>query len=146
MVSKAFNYTVTNEYYRMKSRGTEEWRIQVMSSKFVLCPSGFSFDSYRIWETLMMGSIPIVESNPSGLDRIFSTLPVLIVRSFSVLTPEYLEKAYPCFITHAAKYNFHLLQASYWRSLVNETMTTGTRKKINENHPFYHRHCNYLSP
>eukprot|EP00531_Pseudo-nitzschia_arenysensis_P009520 CAMPEP_0116148934 /NCGR_PEP_ID=MMETSP0329-20121206/18652_1 /TAXON_ID=697910 /ORGANISM="Pseudo-nitzschia arenysensis, Strain B593" /LENGTH=705 /DNA_ID=CAMNT_0003645161 /DNA_START=89 /DNA_END=2206 /DNA_ORIENTATION=- len=30
-------------------------------SKFILCPSGMGWDSYRIWEALLMGAIPVIE-------------------------------------------------------------------------------------
>ena len=41
-------------------------------------------DSYRIWESLAMGSIPIVESSALGttLERTFSLLPVLVITDF----------------------------------------------------------------
>lgn len=141
MIIKAFNNTIKNEYTTQKVPGAPDWR---HPSKFVLCPPGFSFDSFRIWETLLMGSIPIVESNPTGLDRTFSTLPVLVVSSYSVITPEFLEEAYRCFVRHADKFNYRLLKASYWRELVKVTMRTGTVERINQNHPFQNRYCNYL--
>jgi hypothetical protein len=144
MVIEAFNHTIKNEYSVKKIPGAPDWRQQVLSSKFVLCPPGFSFDSFRIWETLLLGSIPIVESNPTGLDRTFSSLPILIVSSYAVLTPEFLEEAYRCFVRHADKFNYQLLKASYWRELVRETMRSGTVERINQNHPFQNRYCNYL--
>lgn len=35
--------------------------LQAAQSRFVLCPSGLGFDTYRLWETLLLGAIPIVE-------------------------------------------------------------------------------------
>lgn len=32
-------------------------------NKFILCPSGLGWDSYRIWEALMMGTIPVIEKH-----------------------------------------------------------------------------------
>ncbi len=34
---------------------------ELSRSKFVVCPSGLGWDSYRIWEALMMGAIPVIE-------------------------------------------------------------------------------------
>lgn len=34
---------------------------EMSNSKFILCPSGMGWDSYRIWEALMMGTIPVIE-------------------------------------------------------------------------------------
>jgi hypothetical protein len=68
--------------------GLSGHHLQIASSKFVLCPSGLSMDSYRIWETLALGAIPVVESNP-GLDRTYYSLPVLVVRNFSQVMDRY---------------------------------------------------------
>ena len=76
IVSRNFNHTIRNTYNTDKSRQKEVYRspisnrtlevdhyLEAAQSKFVLCPSGLGFDTYRLWETLMLGSIPIVESN-----------------------------------------------------------------------------------
>jgi hypothetical protein len=36
----------------------DEYLMALASSKFVFCPPGMGWDSYRIWETIMLGSIP----------------------------------------------------------------------------------------
>ena len=77
MVIEAFNYTVVNSY-KLENQGFVDHYEETALSKFVLCPSGLGMDSYRIWETIILGSIPIVESNP-GFDR-FVALPVLYVK------------------------------------------------------------------
>lgn len=61
-VSAAFNFTVFNSY-KVKQDGIKDFYEETASSKFVLCPSGLGMDSYRIWESLLLGAIPIVESN-----------------------------------------------------------------------------------
>lgn len=68
---------------------------------------------YRLWETILLGSIPIVESSP-GLDRAYAMLPVLVVKNFKVVTPQLLKKAYPCFLRHANQFRFdHLREVSF---------------------------------
>jgi hypothetical protein len=61
LVSAAFNFTVQNSY-RIDGSFIDYYE-ETSRSKFVLCPSGLGFDSYRIWETLALGAIPVVESN-----------------------------------------------------------------------------------
>jgi len=61
-VSAAFNYTVKNSYKAQGSDFTDHLE-ETAQSKFILCPSGLGMDSYRIWESLILGAIPIVESN-----------------------------------------------------------------------------------
>ena len=76
IVSKNFNHTISNTYKAEKYRQMKVFKspisnrtvevdhyLEAAQSKFVLCPSGLGFDTYRLWETLMLGSIPIVESN-----------------------------------------------------------------------------------
>ena len=144
MVIEAFNHTIRNEYD--KKLTTAVGHRSIRTSKFVLCPSGLSMDSYRLWEAIMLGSIPVVESNPPGLDRAYSNLPVLVVRNFSDVTPEFLEKAYPCFCEHAEQFNYNLLKASYWYNLTHFTAHTGSLEKITENHPYRNKYCDFLPP
>jgi hypothetical protein len=73
---------------------------QIAEAKFVLCPSGMGYDTYRHWEVLLLGSIPVFESNP-GFDRTFEKLPVLIVKNYADVTPELLETTYAKFAGHA---------------------------------------------
>jgi hypothetical protein len=140
MVIAAFNYTIINEYSASRTR----WRLSIQQSKFVLCPSGLSMDSYRVIETLLLGSIPIVESNPPGLDRTYASLPVLIVKHFSVVTPAFLEKAYECFVKHAPLFQYEHLSRRYWFDLIDIVAKTGSLERIMENHPFRHRYCDFL--
>ena len=46
--------------------------------------SGHGSDSYRFWEILAMGSVPVVAS--SSLDRLYKQFPVVILQNWSVLT------------------------------------------------------------
>jgi hypothetical protein len=80
-VSKSFHGIITNSYRH--NPNSDHYR-QVAESLFVLCPSGLGFDTYRLWETIMLGSIPIVESN-KGFDRTYVNLPVLVVNNFTDL-------------------------------------------------------------
>jgi hypothetical protein len=113
-------------------------------SKFVLAPSGLGFDSYRLWETLILGSIPIVESN-TGFDRTYSSLPVLVVRNYSDVNPGLLNKAYPCFVKHAADFHYQHLTQRYWMELLRRAIVTGTVDHITREHPQRNRYCDFLS-
>lgn len=41
-----------------------EYIMDVRDSQYVLCPPGSGVDTWRFWETLYMGSIPIVQRSP----------------------------------------------------------------------------------
>lgn len=98
---------------------------QFAESKFVLCPPGIGHDTYRHWEVILMGSIPIFETNP-GFDRAFKGLPVLIVQSFSDVTPELLEVVYSNYTQRARElFDFRSLAVDFWEGLIRSVATTG---------------------
>mmetsp|Transcript_39126 Transcript_39126/g.112962 ORF Transcript_39126/g.112962 Transcript_39126/m.112962 type:complete len:480 (+) Transcript_39126:42-1481(+) len=47
---------------------------------FVAAPTGQGMDTYRLWEALFLGSVPVVES--SALDLLYRDLPVIIIESW----------------------------------------------------------------
>ena len=102
---------------------------QMRCSRFVLCPSGLGWDTYRLWEALSLGAIPIVEDSP-GWIRVLDDLPVLIVKSFKDVTPQLLEKEYERITGHVQKYNFKRLTRQWWldhfRSLLPPSTNTAT--------------------
>jgi len=69
-----------------------EYMKQMSQFKFALSPRGYGPDTYRTWEALLVGSIPIVHT--SQLDSLYADLPILIVDTFEDITEEFLEKAY----------------------------------------------------
>ena len=58
----------------------EEYMQELSKHKFVICHRGNGIDTHRVCETLLMGSVPVVEH--SGLDDMYSEWPCLIVDSF----------------------------------------------------------------
>ena len=131
----------------MKSISTQKVRkdhfYEAVTGKFVLCPSGLGFDTYRLWETILLGSIPVVESN-AGFDRTYSNLPVLVVRDYSELTPRLLDVAYPCFLNNAHRYDYRHLTESYWLDAIDRAIDTGSITHFNESHPYRNKYCDFL--
>ncbi len=58
-----------------KSKSYSEYLNDISRFRYVLCPPGNGYDSYRIWETLYVGSIPVVFSDYWNED--FSGLPLI---------------------------------------------------------------------
>jgi len=92
-----------------------EFLTSLSSSTFVICPPGNGMDSHRIWETLYVGSYPIVLHSP--LDPLFVNLPVLIVNNWHEITEEFL-------MTHKARldaqhFDRYTLQFEFWRNYIN---------------------------
>ena len=58
----------------------------LMRARAVLCMPGLGYDTYRIFETLAAGAIPVLERS-IGLDRSWYRLPVLQLDDFADVTP-----------------------------------------------------------
>jgi hypothetical protein len=80
--------------------------------KFAISPEGNGIDCHRTWECLYLGVIPIViESNEM---LYFNDLPILFVKSYDIITKEYLEKTYSNFYKDKV-FNLEKLNISYWK-------------------------------
>lgn len=139
-ISQAFNGTVKNTYNPKSKR--DHYR-DVSESVFVLAPSGLGFDTYRLWEAIALGSIPIVESN-AGFDRSYSNLPVLVVRNYSDVNVDLLKRAYNCFCDHSGSYRYDHLLRSYWIDMIHRATESASIGHISINHPFQNKYCNFL--
>ena len=100
--SSTTNYGVEVDYFLTISR-----------AKFVLCK-----DSYQVTESLIVGSIPIIESS-LGLSRVYSLLPVMSLHNLSSLSVELLEDAYQCYIMYGEKFQFSRLTTEYWQTFLS---------------------------
>ena len=91
------------------------WNRQSMFT-FVLSPMGGGYDCHRTWEALCLGCIPIVKS--SGLDPLFYDLPVLIVKNWSDVTRELLDRTVKLF--HGKIFHLDKLRLDHWTWLIRQ--------------------------
>lgn len=84
---------------------------EIRNSKFVICPRGNGIDTHRLWETLYMGSIPIVLRH-IALDD-FDDLPILFIDHWDQITEEFLECEYNRIIQRT-DWNYDKLRLGYW--------------------------------
>ena len=103
--------------FSKKKRKTWDNYIEEMKTyKFNLDPPGRCIDGYRVFETLIVGTIPIIFSSCN--DEMFNDLPVLIIKDYNILTPEFLEEQW-INITSRDDYNFYKLSAEYWYNIIS---------------------------
>ena len=88
--------------------------------KFVLSPPGLGPDCYRVWESLLVGTIPIIEH--SHMDMMYAGLPVLLIDDWKCITPEFLEDKYEEITSKS--YSQEKLTMEYWIARID-----GVRKK-----------------
>tara|TARA_Y100000310_G_scaffold274714_1_gene290882 strand:- start:1838 stop:2629 length:792 start_codon:yes stop_codon:yes gene_type:complete len=63
----------------------------VHSHRFMICPPGAGLDCHRVWESLYLGTVPIVQRSPAM--EYFEELPIVFVDDFEEVTPEFLKSA-----------------------------------------------------
>jgi len=87
---------------------------KIASSKFMMCPRGCGIDTYRMWECLYLGCIPIVVKYEGFKD--FSDLPILFIdkwEDYLNIDSKYLEEKYNEMIDK--DYNYDKLKFSWWK-------------------------------
>ena len=85
-MGKWLNYSISGNQYIEK----------LNKSKFVICPRGNGLDTFRFYEALYCGAIPILPKENHLHDR-FNNLPILFLdktEDYAKLTKEYLEDKY----------------------------------------------------
>lgn len=119
-----FGGTLNNTY----KDGSDFWQ-QLREAKFILCPSGLGWDTYRSWEALVMGAIPVLETyyRRDGFYQAYDGLPVLWVDHYDNVTPSLLEKAYPIILAKAHEYKFEKLTIQWWIDLINSKRVAAPR-------------------
>jgi len=86
---------------------------------FVICPHGGGLDCHRNWEALCLGCIPIVKTSP--IDKLYSDLPVLIIKDWHIITQELLNDTLSVFKAKLEnnEFNIEKLKLSYWLQTIN---------------------------
>jgi len=87
---------------------------QIARHKFVLCPRGNGIDTHRLWETLYMGSIPVVQRHVA-LEE-FHELPIMWIDAWEEVTEDRLRAEYENITSKT--WNLEKLQFSYWEAKI----------------------------
>ena len=94
--------------------GRKRFLIDIKSSKFVFCPRGNGVDTHRLWETLYMGSYPIVKYEETH--ELFCDLPILFVRDWNEINEDFLKYKYDEF--NNKDWNLEKLKIKYWENFI----------------------------
>ena len=100
--------------------GRTKFLREIKAHAFVLCPRGNGLDTHRLWETLYMGSIPIVKRDVGN--REFEDMPICFIDEWEQVTEEFLKEEaerlkQPCF-------SLEKLKMSYWVNRISSLRTT----------------------
>ncbi|KAL7473747.1 hypothetical protein ACHAXS_014493 [Conticribra weissflogii] len=112
-----FNGTVENTF----GNDIHAFYAELRESKFILCPSGMGWDTYRSWEAIALGAIPILETyyREDGFFKVYDDLPVLWVNHYDEVTPSLLEDAYPKIMSKYHEYKLEKLTKQWWIDTIN---------------------------
>lgn len=88
----------------------------LQNAKFTLSPRGNGIDCHRTWESLAVGTIPVIRSTP--LDPLFEGLPVVIIKEWTDVTEKFLEQQYQALSLKT--YNLDKLYMDYWTHLIQQ--------------------------
>jgi hypothetical protein len=86
----------------------------IRDSKYVLCPPGYGIDTWRLWETLYMGSIPVVRRSPMT-EEFAKKFPIIMLDFWEEL--EELEDIAADQIDPFMSYDQYL-SFGYWENLI----------------------------
>jgi hypothetical protein len=89
-----------------------EYLRNLRSNVMTVCPEGNGVDTHRLWETLYMGGVPIIISDPLIVNLV-SDLPVIVLNNWSELQNINLLEAQWESIQGRA-WDFRKIHASYW--------------------------------
>jgi hypothetical protein len=94
--------------------GRKRFLENVRNHSFVICPRGHGIDTHRLWETLYMGSIPIVIRDIAHSD--WTDLPILFIDSWEEVTEEMLQRELERI--QNTTWNMEKLRIDYWIRLI----------------------------
>ena len=95
----------------------EQYAEKIKNASFVICPWGNGVDSHRVWETLFLGSIPIIKKHTTFNN--LNGLPIYFVDDFKELTEEKL-KEFLVSLRSSKSLNIEKLNVEYWENIVNK--------------------------
>ena len=87
-----------------------EYLEDLASCKYTLSPPGAGIDCHRIWESIAVGTIPIVQ-NCHNIS-FHTKMPILVIDDWRCLTQEFLEDKY--YFLCSELYNNSPLYLDYW--------------------------------
>ena len=97
--------------------GFPKYLSNIYTHNFVVCPDGNGIDTHRLWETLYMGSIPIVKKGVNT--SFYSDLPICFVNKWEDITREYLQVGLTAMA--AIKWKWDMLNFKYWENKIKSS-------------------------
>lgn len=96
--------------YSPQPKSLQSYLSDLLQHEMVLCPRGNGPDTHRLWETLLMGAVPVVRR--IGMEDLYDGLPVLVVDSWQSVNEAFLQENLQNI--RSQKYDISRFFADYW--------------------------------
>ena len=107
----------------LKERGTRQYYGGMRATyhrysryRFHLSPPGNGMDCHRTWEAIYLGVVPVLISSP--LNRLFTSLPVMIVNQWEEVTMASLKSKWEELVSVHRGKSLAQMHFSYWKNVV----------------------------
>ncbi|MEM7452744.1 MAG: hypothetical protein AAF456_00185 [Planctomycetota bacterium] len=100
-----------------------EFFAKLRASRFSICPRGNAIDTFRMWDSMYVGTIPIVVKEARYHDQL-QDLPILFLDSydqFGELTEGFLIEKYQEFLD--TEFNYEKLNLGFWVKQLEDKLT-----------------------
>lgn len=103
-------------HYGSNGSNFDQYLFNITNHPFVLCPEGNGIDTHRFWETLYMGSIPVVKRNINN--SFYEGLaPIVYVSDWQEVTLDLLKNKKELFDNNS-QVNSEFLIFTYWKDKI----------------------------
>ena len=106
------DYLIENGFEKKLKTSWNEYMNDMKKYRFCLDPPGRGIATYRTFESIIVGTIPIVFDSIL-IRELFHDLPVIIISNFSQINRTFLDEEYERIISRI-DYNFDKLKLDYW--------------------------------
>lgn len=109
-IKSATHRTLVLEYSILR----REFFQKLASSKFCICPRGNAYDTFRMWDAMYVGTIPIVVREAHFHQHLLD-LPILFLDSYheyGQLTKRFIEREYQRMLPE--RFNYAKLCYQHW--------------------------------
>lgn len=112
--------------YRLTNSSVEDYLKGMSKAYFSVCPTGNGYDSFRFWESLSVGAIPLVLSSPfmETLMEEHPELPFMILEKWEDLPSFLSENIHKVYDSYMGMSNLEILTEDYWQKQFDDIVQT----------------------
>jgi hypothetical protein len=108
-INKEDNFFLNKRFNRYLN-----WKVQ-SEYKYIFCPSGKGIDDPRIYESIILGNIPI--RLKEKISKFHEDMPIIYIDKITDLNLDFIQTKFKNF--HNEKFNYEKLFLNYWKNKTN---------------------------